>query len=99
MRVMVSAKATADSEKDIKPTPETKAAMAEMAEMEKFNDALRKAGILRMAEGLRVSAHGKRVAFGGAGRTVSDGSVPIRASWSPASGSERSRTWTRPSSG
>jgi hypothetical protein len=67
MRVMVFVKATADSEKSLPSTPETKAAMG------KYNDALRKADILRMAEGLRVSSHGKRVAFDGAGRTVTDG--------------------------
>ncbi len=70
MRVMVFVKATAKSEKGFVATPEAKAAMAEMG---KYNDELRKAGILKMAEGLEVSRHGKRVAFDGAGRTVEDG--------------------------
>ena len=71
MRVMVLVKATEDSEKKgYQPTPEAKAAMAEMG---RFNDALRKAGILRAADGLKPSSHGKRVAFDGPGRTVIDG--------------------------
>jgi len=70
MRVMVLVKATADSEKGFRATPETKAMMAEMG---KFNDELRKAGILRTADGLKPSRHGKRVAFDGTGRTVIDG--------------------------
>jgi hypothetical protein len=71
MRVMVLVKATEDSEKrGYLPTPEAKAAMAEMG---KFNDELRKAGILRTADGLKPSSHGKRVAFDGASRTVIGG--------------------------
>jgi hypothetical protein len=73
MRVMVLVKATADSEKGFRATPETKAMMAEMG---KFNDALRKAGILRTADGLKPSRHGKRIAFDGASRTVIDGPFP-----------------------
>jgi hypothetical protein len=67
MRVMVLVKATTDSESALMPTAEA------MAEMGAFNDALQAAGILRFADGLRPSAHGKRVAFDGATRTVSDG--------------------------
>jgi len=70
MRVMVLVKATEDSEKGFVPTPET---MAMMEAMGRFNDELRKAGILVMADGLKPSSHGKRVAFDGASRTVSDG--------------------------
>ena len=70
MRVMVLVKATEDSERGFVPTPETKAAMAAMG---RFNDELRKAGILLMADGLKSSSQGKRVAFDGAGRSVSDG--------------------------
>jgi hypothetical protein len=70
MRVMVFVKATAESEKETAP----KAWTAEMMEaMGKFNDELRNAGILLMAEGLKPSSQGKRVAFDGAGRTVIDG--------------------------
>jgi len=70
MRVMVLVKATADSEKGFRRTPET---MAMMAAMGKFNDALRDAGILVTADGLKPSSHGKRVAFDGPKRSVIDG--------------------------
>jgi hypothetical protein len=70
MRVMVLVKATEDSEKGFHKTPEMTKAMEAMG---KFNDELRKAGILRAADGLKPSSAGKRVAFDGAGRTVMDG--------------------------
>jgi hypothetical protein len=67
MRVMVLVKATEDSEKGLRPAPEMFEAMG------KFNDELREAGILRDADGLKASSHGKRVTFDGATRTVIDG--------------------------
>jgi hypothetical protein len=71
MRVMVLVKATEDSEeKGFVPTPET---MEMMAAMGRFNDELRAAGILVTADGLKPSSAGKRVAFDGASRSVSDG--------------------------
>jgi len=70
MRVMVLVKATEESEAGFRPTPES---MAMMEEMGKFNDELRKAGLLLAADGLRPSSEGKRVAFDRSGRTVSDG--------------------------
>lgn len=70
MRVIVFVKATEDSEKENFPEPETSEMMAAMG---RFNDELRGAGILLMAEGLKRSASGKRVAFHGSGRTVIDG--------------------------
>jgi len=70
MRVMVLVKATEDSEKGFVPTPET---MKMMQAMGQFNEELRKAGILRIADGLKPSSEGKRVAFDGPGRTVIDG--------------------------
>ena len=70
MRVMVLVKATKDSEKGFFRTPET-AAMLEA--MGKFNDELRKAGILRSGDGLKPSSEGKRVAFDGSRRMVIDG--------------------------
>ena len=97
MRVMVLVKATEDSEKGFVPTPE---AMEMLEAMGRFNDELRDAGILLAADGLKPSSEGKRIAFDGPGRTVIDG--PFAAdptSWSPASGSGRSRTWTRRSPG
>ena len=70
MRVMVLVKATEDSEKGFLPTTD---AMEAMAAMGRFNDDLREAGILLMADGLKPSSQGKRVAFDGPGRTVIDG--------------------------
>ena len=67
MRVMVLVKATEDSEKGILPSKELLEAMG------KFNEELAKAGILRAADGLKPSSHGKRVAFNGPGRMVIDG--------------------------
>ena len=70
MRVMVLVKATDDSEKGFLPTPE---AMEAIEAMGKFNDELRNAGIMLVADGLKPSAQGKRIAFDGPGRTVIDG--------------------------
>ena len=70
MRVMVLVKATEDSERGFVPTAET---MAMLEAMGRFNGELAEAGILRAADGLKPSSQGKRVAFDGPGRTVSDG--------------------------
>ncbi|HLZ06688.1 MAG TPA: YciI family protein [Bradyrhizobium sp.] len=70
MRVMVLVKATEGSEKGFLHTTEE---MEMMEAMGRFNDELRKAGILRDGDGLKPSSHGKRVAFDGPGRTVIDG--------------------------
>ena len=67
MRVMVLVKATEDSERELLPT------RAALEAMGRFNDELRAAGVLRDADGLKPSSYGKRVAFDGEGRTVSDG--------------------------
>jgi hypothetical protein len=67
MRVMVLVKATEDSEAGELPAAEMFEAMG------RYNDALREAGILVDAAGLKPSSQGKRVAFDGAGRTVIDG--------------------------
>jgi hypothetical protein len=73
MRVMVFVKATEDSEKGFEPTTEMKKSMEEM---EKFNDELRAAGILVMAEGLKPSSDAKRVSFNRTNRQVHDGPFP-----------------------
>lgn len=73
MRVMVLVKATRDSEQGFDPTPE---AMESMAAMGRFNDELRKAGVFVQADGLQPSSAGKRVAFDGDTRTVTDGPFP-----------------------
>jgi hypothetical protein len=70
MRVMVLVKATEESEKGTLPKAK------DLEEMGKFNDQLRDAGILRFADGLKPSSAGKRVAFDGPGRTVSNGPFP-----------------------
>lgn len=70
MRVMVFVKATEDSENGFVPTPETKEMMEAMG---RFNDELRKAGVLLAADGLKPSSQGKRIAFDGPDRRVIDG--------------------------
>ena len=69
MRVMVLVKSTEDSEKGFVQVMKS---MKSMEAMGKFNDELRKAGILLAAAGLEPSSQGKRVAFDGPGRTVID---------------------------
>ena len=67
MRVMVLVKATGWSEQGALGDPEMFAAMG------RFNDELKKAGILRAADGLTPTSRGKRVAFDGESRRVVDG--------------------------
>jgi hypothetical protein len=70
MRVMVLVKATEDSEKGLSKTEWMAKTMEAMG---RFNDELRKAGILQTADGLKPSSEGKRVAFDGTSRLVIDG--------------------------
>lgn len=67
MRVMVLVKATADSEAGRLPSSDMLAAMGA------FNEELAAAGILLAGEGLHPTSKGKRVAFDGATRLVTDG--------------------------
>ncbi|MFS8037256.1 YciI family protein [Xanthobacter sp. AM11] len=67
MRVMVIVKATADSEAGVMPSAELMEAMGQ------YNEELAKAGIMLSGDGLKPSAHGRRVAFDGAARIVMDG--------------------------
>ena len=67
MRVMVMVKATEDSEAWIMPSTEALEAMG------RFNEELVNAGVMLAGEGLHPSSRGKRVAFDGPGRTVTDG--------------------------
>jgi len=67
MRVMVLVKATNDSEAAIMPSTELLEAMG------KYNEELINAGVLLAGEGLHPSAKGKRVAFNGPNRSVTDG--------------------------
>lgn len=64
---MVLVKATVDSEAGVMPSTELVEAMFS------FNEELVNAGIMRSGDGLKPSSEGKRVAFDGDGRTVSDG--------------------------
>ena len=73
MRVMVLVKATEDSERGFNPTPEV---MKMMKAMDKYNDELREAGVLVIADGLKPSSDGKRVLFDGSSRTVINGPFP-----------------------
>ena len=65
MRVMGFVKATENSEKGMVRDPQT---MKMMEEMGKYNDELKKAGILKMAEGLEPSSKGS--VLGSMDRTV-----------------------------
>lgn len=67
MRVMVMVKATKDSEAGVMPSTALFEAMG------KYNESLAAAGIMLAGEGLKPSSQGKRVAFDGASRTVTDG--------------------------
>jgi hypothetical protein len=67
MRVIVFVKATEDSEAGALPSPELIEAMG------RYNEELIEAGIMVGGDGLKPSAQGKRIAFDGARRTVTDG--------------------------
>ena len=67
MRVLVLAKEGEQSRGGTPPTPEA------MAEYEKFNGELVKAGVVVAAGRLSPSSQGKRVRFDGKKRTVIDG--------------------------
>ncbi len=67
MRVMVIVKATTESEAGKMPSPKL------MQEMGAFNHRLIEAGIMADGAGLKPTKEGARVAFSGAGRTVSKG--------------------------
>jgi len=67
MRVIVFVKATEDSEASALPSPELIEAMG------KYNEELINAGIMVGGDGLKASRFGKRIAFDGASRTVTDG--------------------------
>ena len=67
MRVMVFVKATAESEAGEMPAREMFEAM------DKYNQQLIAAGILKDGDGLKPTSHAKRVKFDGATRTVRDG--------------------------
>ena len=67
MRVLILAKEGEPSDKATPPTPEA------MAEYQKFNEELVKAGVVLEAGLLHPSSQSKRVRFDGKKRTVIDG--------------------------
>ncbi len=67
MQVMVLAKEGEQSETATPPSPES------LAEFQKYNDELAKAGVVVAAGRLVPSSKGKRVRFDGKKRTVIDG--------------------------
>ena len=75
MRVMVSIKATKNSEAGILPgDPGAPAGYEKLfEEMGKFNEELVKAGVMLAGDGLKPSSKGKRVRFSRGKRTVVDG--------------------------
>ena len=70
MRVMILVKATEDSENETSPID---GAAETMVEMGRFNAELEAAGIFVTAAGLKPTRFARRVAFDGAGRSVSNG--------------------------
>jgi len=72
MKFMILVKSTPDIEARLAATPVAKM-RTQMAEMEKFNDELRRIGALQDCDGLQLSRDGKRVRFDGAERKVIDG--------------------------
>lgn len=67
MRVLVLVKATEDSEAGTLPSPEMLEAMG------RFNEELVAAGVMLAADGLKPSSQGKRIAFDGLERVVTNG--------------------------
>jgi hypothetical protein len=67
MRVMVLVKATKDSEDGVLP------GQALLEAMGAFNQQLIEAGIMQGGDGLKPTSNGKRVAFDGPSRIVTDG--------------------------
>ena len=67
MRFMIIVKA--DQKADAAPPPKLK----DIAEMEKFNTELQKAGVMLAAEGLHSTSKGARVTFTGGKHVVKDG--------------------------
>ena len=72
MKFMILVKSNPELEARIAATSDAEM-KEQMAAMELFNEELRKAGVLKDCDGLRLSNEGKRVRFDGASRTVVDG--------------------------
>ena len=72
MKFMILVKSNPEIEARLATTSESEM-KAQMADMERFNEELRKAGVMKDCDGLRPSREGKRVRFDGKSRTVVDG--------------------------
>lgn len=72
MKFMILVKSNADLESRLDAMSEAKMKDS-MAAMEVFNDELKKAGVLKDCDGLRLTREAKRVRFDGDARTVADG--------------------------
>ena len=72
MKFMILVKSNPDIEARLATTSDAQM-KDQMATMEVFNEELKKAGVLKDCEGLRLSREGKRVRFDGKSRTVVDG--------------------------
>jgi hypothetical protein len=96
MRVMVFVKATDDSEKGFLHTTEEMEAMEAMG---RFNEELVKAGIMLAADGLKPPRRASVLRSMVPAARSSTGLSPRPGSWSPVSGSGKSRIWTRRSPG
>jgi hypothetical protein len=70
MRFMVIVRASKNSEAGVMPSAQL------LAEMSKFNDELKNAGVMLAGEGLQPSSKGARVRFSGEKRIVTDGPFP-----------------------
>jgi hypothetical protein len=72
MKFMILVKSTPDLEAHLQAMSDSQVKDS-MATMEVFNEELRKAGVLKDFDGLRLSREGKRVRFDGMARSVVDG--------------------------
>lgn len=72
MKFMILVKSDPDLEACIAATSDAEM-KSQMAEMERFNDELRQAGVLKDCDGLSLTCEGERVRFDGASRSVVDG--------------------------
>ena len=72
MKFMILVKSNPDLEARLETMSDSQMKNS-MAAMEDFNEELKKAGVLKDCEGLRLTREAKRVRFDGAARTVVDG--------------------------
>ena len=72
MKFMILVKSNPDLEARLDAMSEAQMKNS-MAAMEVFNDELKKAGVLKDCDGLRLTREAKRVRFDGDARTVADG--------------------------